>query len=87
MGAPMPYPGGMYSQQNGIPNDWADDFSRDEDNVLGIVHPASEGSDMTHRKELEEPQYVTQLGREFALLDWGEEVKKPSVHERAEPEP
>ena len=54
-------------------------------NILGLIHDPSEGSDIKDKQQLPDPEFVTKSGREFALLDWGQELKEPGVeHEYGE---
>lgn len=82
--APMQGQYGMY--QNGIPvNSFDEEFDMpmgDEDNVLGMIHPQTEGSRTEDRPEIREPEYVKEAGREFALLDWGLDIGKPGSSSR-----
>lgn len=76
---------GMY--QNGIPvNSFDEEFDMPvgdiEDNVLGMIHPQTEGSRPEDRPEIKEPEYVKEAGREFALLDWGLDIGKPGSSSR-----
>ena len=53
-------------------------LSSDEGNVLGLIHPVSEGKDMTHHKTAKkDTEFVTTAGKEYALLDWEEELSQP----------
>lgn len=54
-------------------------FVDEEVNLLDLIHDASEGSDITAKQQGPEPEYVTEAGREFAVLDWGQELKEPGV--------
>ena len=48
--------------------------------MLGLIHPISEGKDTKHATEVKEPERVTDdEGHEYAVLDWGSELKKPGV--------
>ena len=55
-------------------------MNEDDDNLLGIIHPISEGKDIKHVPEIKEPEMVTDEDHhEYAVLDWGSELKKPGV--------
>ena len=41
-----------------------------DENLFGLVHPASEGKDTEDRPQFANPEYITEAGHEFALLDW-----------------
>lgn len=72
--------------QNGIPvNSFDEEFDMpmdDEDNMLGLIHPQTEGARPEDRPEIKEPEYVQEAGREFAILDWGLDIGKPASSSR-----
>ena len=79
----------MYGDRNyeyGNPEDYDDSSSSqysessvssgDEDNLLGLIHPAYEGKDTTHHSPIIDPEYVTKAGKKYAVLDWKEELRQ-----------
>ena len=56
-----------------------EDHEEEEDNVLDIIHPISEGKDTSHPYTGGEPEYKTMQGHKFAMLDWGLDEYQPAV--------
>ena len=53
------------------------DSSNEEDNVLGIIHPAGFLEKDTHHSKETTHEYVKKEGKEYALLDWEDELRQP----------
>jgi len=48
-----------------------DSQQEEEHNVLGMIHPSSEGKSTEDRPSPADQEYITEAGHKFALLDWG----------------
>ena len=79
-GTMSPYGGGFFAnseneKSNGL--DMTDENAEDDDNLLHIIRPL--GEDIKHKPVIKEPKIVKEEGHEYAVLDWGAELKKPGV--------
>ena len=54
---------------------------------MGLIHPYSEGQDYQHNTPAEDPEYMEEYGRKFAVLDWGtEDPTQPAAEDEEEVE-
>ena len=73
-----PYGGGWFGngeKSNGL--DMPEENAEDDDNLLHLIHPL--GEDIKQKPKIEEPKIIKDEGHEYAVLDWGAELKKPGV--------
>ena len=79
-GTMSPYGAGFFAngeneKSNGL--EMTDENAEDDDNLLHIIHPL--GEDIKQKPVIKEPKIVKEEGHEYAVLDWGAELKKPGV--------
>lgn len=59
--------GGTEYGMGGAGGYYSNDMDLDE-NVMGLIHPYSEGDDYQHQTRVQDPQYIKDYGHDFAVL-------------------